>query len=812
MRLGRANLAIAVLALLALVGCNSISNSGGAPVAGGSSGGSSGGSGGSGSGNGSGSGGGSGPTSGDFYVATNGNDSWSGTFATPQGNPANDGPFATLNQARIAVRGIAKTRGTPIVVLVRAGIYPQTALSFSASDSGSGTTPVIYQNYNGEVPVLTGGMLVQGWTNSSGNKWTATLPSSTTNFEALYYNGVRRMRPRLGAGTLGTYYRVAAQSNACGGVCYDRFYYHSGDPISATWQNLSPAVGNPCNASAKSYPAGDIELVIFEKWTVSRQRISCVDTTNQIIYLTGATAATSFQGYLPDHRYIIENVKDKLTQPGQWFLDRSTTPWTLTYLANSGENPNTDIVIVPQSPQVFTASGLQWVTMSGITFSGDNFVAPQTGYISYQGDHNIPAAVSCNNCSHVTFDGDIFANTTGYGLSFTTDATATATGNIVQNSAAYDTGAGGMSFGDNQTPRDTNANVLQFTTVQNNLVQGYGRMYPASSGIEMMLNHDMTNTHNEVSDGFSTGIAECMAGPSQCIGGTGSSGAFNIATTFNHIWNIGQGITDDMGGIYYATYSATGNKILNNRIHDISDASALDSDGYGGQGIYIDDTTGLLSVQNNLVFRASETLAKMTYGPAVANQQNILKNNIFAYGRSAVVGVGQCGTTNLQFQFSNNLVYQDRTASSTPGSTIEGPAVFLGSPMGSVQQYSTNMYFNTVDNLATSPFAFSYQPVGCLTRSQIDFATWQGLGEDRGSAVKNPGFNNPSCSKTTALACAEDPAQDDYTLSTSPGAGFVVFPSSPGCATCPGRSNPVIMPPVILATWPTQPFNPLTDF
>ena len=58
-------------------------------------------------------------------------------------------------------------------------------------------------------------------------------------------------------------------------------------------------------------------------------------------------------------------MEDELTQPGQWFLDRSTTPWTLTYLANPGENPNTDTVIVPQLTQFLVASNLQYVTFQG---------------------------------------------------------------------------------------------------------------------------------------------------------------------------------------------------------------------------------------------------------------------------------------------------------------------------------------------------------------------------------------------------------------------------------------------------------------
>jgi len=77
------------------------------------------------------------------------------------------------------------------------------------------------------------------------------------------------------------------------------------------------------------------------------------------------------------------------------------------------------------------------------------------------------------------------------------------------------------------------------------------------------------------------------------------------------------------------------------------------------------------------------------------------------------------------------------------------------------------------------------------------FAQWQQqVGEDLQGAVQNPGFNNPAY-----------PA-DDYTLPNgSPGVGFVVFDLSQA-----GRSNPVINPPAIPATFPTQPFNPATDY
>src|SRR5258708_12960591 len=85
-------------------------------------------------------------------------------------------------------------------------------------------------------------------------------------------------------------------------------------------------------------------------------------------------------GFIPNHRFMIENVKDALSQPGQWFLDRSATPWTLTYLANPGENPNSDVVVIPQSSQVFVATNLQFVSFKGLTFQHNTYPLPHIPY------------------------------------------------------------------------------------------------------------------------------------------------------------------------------------------------------------------------------------------------------------------------------------------------------------------------------------------------------------------------------------------------------------------------------------------------
>jgi uncharacterized protein (TIGR03437 family) len=783
-----------------------------------------------------------------FYVASNGSDSWSGTLAAP--NPANtDGPFATFDHARAAVQTLNKGGLSRVTVQFRGGAYflPATEM-LTAADSGSASTQIVYQNYPGESPVFSGGMRVQNWTNTGGNTWKTTLPASTRYFENLFYNGVRRLRPRLG-GSLGTYYRIAntvylpATAPNCpvnvpnlGWECFDRFQYDPADPIANTWKNLAPAADNPCGQPAVNPAlAGDIEVLDFEQFSTSKLRIRCIDTTNHIVYMTGATPSpqnnASESGFIAGNRYLVDNVQDALSLPGQWFLDRSATPWTLTYLANTGENPNLDSVIVPQLPQVLVASNLQYVTFQGLTFEHDNYTIPAAGHQSVELEPDISAAVSFQNSQHITFDSGIVTQTSGTGLEFipcinaasapaycvSTNINAVVANNLIENSAFYDIGVLGIRVGQPFVQADTDANEAQLTTVQNNVVEGYGRTIPASFGIGQGMGHDNLYTHNDVYDGY-----HCAISTSQGIGAnTVPSGIGNANNTisFNHVYNLLQGIMNDGGSIRIddgnAVFAAAGNKVLNNKIHDVSDASAMDSNGYGGNGIYMDDNTGLVDVENNLVYRVSGFDVYTPHGPAAPGEANIIKNNILAYGRLAMVAVtfpygnGIPSTIPQVFTVTNNLFYFDRSTASSPPFRAQGGCTYsAGFPYTAFQEFNDNLYWRTDGGFGSDTRAFHVQPAsgsGPNAPCSDDKTTWtfytfsgwqQTVGEDKQSVVQNPGFANPAY-----------PA-DDYSLPNgSPGVGFVVF--DPNQA---GRSNPVIHPPAVPATFPTKPFNPATDY
>ena len=789
------------------------------------------------------------PTSVTFYVAPDGNDLWSGRLAAP--NSANtDGPLATFDRARMMVQSIGKAGLTQVNVEFRAGTYYLASTEmFTSADSGSPSLNISYQNYPGESPVISGGIRVRNWTNTNGNEWKTTLPASTQYFENLFYNGARRLRPRLGGtsgGTaLGAYYRYvgpvylqgaappANPPNAncsvyfagSGWECYDRFQYQPTDPIVNTWKNLAPPAGNPCNQPAGNAAlAGDIELVNFEQYSVSKLRLSCVDTVSHIVYLTGVTATEAdhptSHGFIPNHRYLIENVQDALTQPGQWFLDRSTTPWTLTYLANNGEDPNTDLVIVPQVPQLLVATGLQYVTFQGLTFAHDDYTMPATGY---NGDSEIVAALSFQNSQHITVDSSIVTQISGSGMDFIScidksspnwcvafNKAGAAANNVIQNSAVYDVASDGIRIGTSGNATDTNANVPQFNTVQNTVVEGYGRVFPSSKGITQGQGHDNVYTHNEVYDGYKGAIKVCYCANSD------SNPPFtnNNVISFNHVYNLFQGIMNDSGAIYFGVgtpsppQSGTGNRMLNNKVHDVTDASVMDSDGYGGDGLYADDFSGLVDMENNLIYRVSGNAISFSGPRAGPGQSSTVKNNILAFARQSLLNAydpysfTSVPPSPMFFTASNNLMYFDRNASQS--FYVQGGCTYAGEPYTSYQQWSSNMYWRTDAGFATDAKAFRVQQglnanEYCGDKNTwtfYNFAGWQKLGEDAQSVVQNPGFKNPAY-----------PA-DDYSLPNgSPGVGFAPFDPNEA-----GRSDPAIKPPAVAATFPTQTFNPATDY
>ena len=768
-------------------------------------------------------------------------------------------------------------------------------LEFTASDSGSPAAAVTWENYPGETPVLSGGVPVGAgglgltWSHSSGSLWQVQLPAATRPFEYLFYNAARRLRSRLesASGTgfymnggscydtttnqavaasqcdLGSFLRIATEiaptgaNSGCpsatgnatqGSKCLDRFAYNPSDPIAA-WANLNPS-GSPCGGATNGYPVGDVEATLFEAWTVEIMRVGCVDTVNHILYFTGKTQGGSSNGVantynsfgpVAGHRYIVENTRDAFDTAraagltGLWFLDRSTSPWTLNYLANSGENPNTDTVVIAQAQaasstggSLLTAANLSNATFRGITFEVDDFVPPAAGFSNDTNDETtLPEAIDCESCQDVTFDGITVRHTSASGIlvaSASGNSGAPATGDMIENSAFYDIGDSGIRIGHSPLASDKTANVVQSVTIQNNIVQGYGRVVPAGEGIAQGSGHDIAYLHNEINDGYHAGLSVCSGNCSPY-----TANGQNVVSQYNHIWNIMQGLTSDGGTLYYNTGgpqgAGTGNAILNNLVHDTTDSSIIDTingariagSAYGGEGIYLDNLSAGVDVENNVVFHLSAHTAFMSTGPGTGQPANTFNNNILAYGRVAMFeenlpwATSGCTGASLRVNLTNNIFYFDLD-DSAGFYVMQGCPWSCGLNYNQFQNFQGNLYWRTDGRFASYGKAFHVATrapsddstcagAGAPTAwTFLSFAQWQGgtppnglpasVGEDTaGTVTANPGFGTSG-------------QPSDFLLTANPIAGFD-FTRTNDTILHAGRNHPVIMPPVVPATFPT---------
>ena len=112
-----------------------------------------------------------------FFVATNGNDQWSGTLAFPN-RKKTDGPFVSLPRAVEAVRQLKKTEPTsanpPRVLLHNGTYFLSEPLVLKHEDSA-----LTIGAYQDEKPIVSGGGRITGWKETvvqNKKLWVAEIP------------------------------------------------------------------------------------------------------------------------------------------------------------------------------------------------------------------------------------------------------------------------------------------------------------------------------------------------------------------------------------------------------------------------------------------------------------------------------------------------------------------------------------------------------------------------------------------------------------------------------------------------------------
>ena len=637
----------------------------------------------------------------EFFVSPQGDNKWSGAMPDPNAAKT-DGPFATVEAAQRAIRKLKRAGqlDRPVRVNLRGGLYHlRRPLTFGPGDSGhlqmrgiprkgdlQHDNTIVYAAYDNETPVLSGGRRIEGWKEEKLNGitvWVATIPEVKRGqryFRQLWVNGQRRHRPRLPREGFYRVERLARQIRQKGNAWShgdDRFIYAERD-LSPHWRNLQ-----------------DVEVVVFNYWIDSHAWIQRVNGKTRVVALdrkchTRLMDDRAVNGETAGACYRVENVFEELKSPGEWYLDRGTGK--VYYVPMPGEKTETAEIIAPRLEQLVLMHGhsleerpVECIRFEGITFAHTEWSLPSGVSASDQAANEVPAAVSLRQAKNIRFERCTIAHVGTYGIECL-DATRDI--DIVGCRIA-DLGAGGVKVW----------HGCSRTLITDNEIGDGGHVFHAGVGVLIGQSNGNRVLHNHIHDFDYTGIS---------VGwhwGYGESAGYANILEYNHIHDIGHGMLSDMGAIYTLGV-APGTRIRYNLIHDIWSRT------YGGWGIYPDEGSSYLLIENNLAYRTKCGGFHQHYG-----RENMVRNNIFAFGHETQLHRSRVEPHD-SFTFECNLIYFTEGDVWT-GNWSENRAIVRG-----------NLYFDP-------------------KRKKLDFGgmtlrQWQARGLDKWSLIADPKFVNPS--------------------------------------------------------------------
>ena len=596
---------------------------------------------------------------------------------------ANRGDGLTdLQMIQGAIESLRKLRGEMpnrrLVVLLEGGRYEiEKPIVITQEDSGrSAENNLLITAAPGAEVVISGGRKLTGWKRDGKNPrlWQLELPDVKTGgfyFRQLFINGERKQRART---PNEGYYRIQGESPQDKPVKIK----FAGEEIKASWAGQ-----------------GDVELIALLAWADIRMQIKSVDKENKVATLSGNPRQSNKEA---NARYYIENAPDGLDDPGEWYLNKQTG--VLSYLAKNGEDLDKAEVIVPVTKDLVQIKGapdkpVRHIAIRGLTFAHTDWEMPETGYADTQ------AAVATRGDLLIEYGSDIsiedckFLHLAGYAIDLAKGAQrARIVGNEIR-----DIGGGGLRIGETARPASP-AEENHSHLITDNHIHQLGRIFPPAVGIFIMQSATNRVAHNHIHDLFYTAVS---------VGwnwGYRESPCRENIIEFNHMHDIGQAVLSDMGAVY-TLGPQHGTVVRNNIIHDVEAFK------YGGWGLYTDEGSTGITMENNLVYRCKHAGFHQHYG-----RDNIIRNNIFAFNRESQV-MRTRPEEHISFVFTNNIVYFDSGS-------------LLGSNWSNdnyVMDY--NIYFDARQPDATN-----------LTFSGASFGEWQKRGHDKNSLIADPKFKD----------------------------------------------------------------------
>ena len=532
----------------------------------------------------------------DLYVATNGDDAWSGRLPAPN-ETLTDGPLATLEAARDAIR---RHKQAAVTVWIRGGLYTLAhTFDLELEDSGAVDAPIVYRSYPGEQVRLLGGKRITHFSPVTDPAVLERLDEAArphiveadlrdlgiTDFGELQSRGFNRpitpahlelffndqpmtaaRWPNEGFVHIAGWPPEARKDDEHGrdiGDLPHGFYYEGDRP--RRWKTHE-------DIWLHGYWAWD--------WANSYEKVESIDVEKRLIK---TAPPNGHYGFRAGNRYFFLNVLEELDAPGEYYVDRAAGKLYFYPPAPLDGADGAEVLVSVVAGPLAQLKDVSFVTLQGVTLEAGR----GTG-VQIEGGQGVQVS-GCtlrNLGNHaVQIDGG--------------------RAHVVTGCEMYGTGDGGVFVTGGERKTLTSCEHL----VHNNHIHHlsrWSRCYtPAihASGVGVRM------THNLIHDL-----------PHMAIIFWGNE----MQVEFNHIHHVTLE-TADAGAVYTGRdYTGRGNIIRYNYIHD--------NGGYdwGTMAVYLDDCTSGQTIYGNLFVRVQR--AAFIGG----GRDNCVENNVFVDCEPAV--------------------------------------------------------------------------------------------------------------------------------------------------------------------------------